>query len=55
MYREEDYAAAVGIIQEGRVRLQPLMSRHFPFKEYAAAYKFIEAEGEKAMKVFIDL
>jgi len=38
------------------LEVEPLgSSRHFPFKEYPAAYKFIETEGEKAMKVFIDL
>jgi len=49
------FVAAVRLIQDGRIRLQSLMSRHFSFKDYPAAYKFIEAEGEKAMKVIIDL
>ena len=55
IYRGEDYAAAVRLIQDGRIRLQSLMSRHFSFKDYPAAYKFIEAKGEKPMKVIIDL
>jgi len=55
MYREEDYRVAVDLIRAGRVNLKPLMSKHFPFKEYPQAYKFIEQNRERMMKVFIDL
>jgi L-iditol 2-dehydrogenase len=55
MYREEDYRVAVDLIRAGRVNLKPLMSKHFPFKEYPQAYKFIEQNRERTMKVFIDL
>ena len=55
MYREEDYRVAVDLIRAGRVNLKPLMSKHFPFKEYPQAYKFIERNRERTMKVFIDL
>lgn len=55
MYRDEDYRTAIRLIREGRVKLDPLMSKHFPFKDYPLAYKFIEAHREEAMKVFIDL
>jgi len=55
MYREEDYRVAVDLIRTGRVNLKPLMSMHFPFKEYPQAYKFIEQNRERTMKVFIDL
>jgi L-iditol 2-dehydrogenase len=55
MYREEDYCVAVDLIRTGQVNLKPLMSKHFPFKEYPQAYKFIEQNRERTMKVFIDL
>jgi hypothetical protein len=32
-----------------------LISKHFPFEEYLQAYKFIEEQGDKTMKVIIDL
>lgn len=54
MYREEDYRVAVDLIRAGWVNLKPLMSKHFPFKEYPQAYKFIERNRERTMKVFID-
>ena len=31
------------------------MSRHFPFEAYLDAYRFIDRQGDKTMKVFIDV
>ena len=55
MYRHEDYEAAVEMISNGKINLEPLISKHFPFEEYHQAYKYIEAQGDKTMKVIIDL
>lgn len=55
MYRDEDYQEAVQMIDSGRIITEPLVSRHFPFEEYFEAYKFIENQGDKVMKVMIDL
>ncbi len=55
MYMRSDYAQAVEWVASGRVVTEPLDSRHFPFEQYADAYRFIDAQGDKAMKVFIDL
>lgn len=55
MYKYEDYIGAVDLIASGRIVTEPLDSRHFPFGEYAAAYRFIEEAAGNRMKVFIDL
>jgi L-iditol 2-dehydrogenase/threonine 3-dehydrogenase len=55
MYRHEDYLEAVDMIASGKIMLEPLMSKHFPFEEFPNAYKYIEEQGEKTMKVIIDL
>ncbi len=55
MYMEQDYHAAIDMISSGRVNLNPLISKSFPFGDYGAAYKFIEQNGEKTMKVLIDM
>ena len=55
MYRQEDYAQAVRWIAEGKILTEPLDSKHFPFEQYADAYTFIDAQGDKSMKVFIDM
>jgi threonine dehydrogenase-like Zn-dependent dehydrogenase len=55
MYRHEDWVQAVEWIASGDVQTEPLVSKHFSFDDYPAAYAFIEAEGERSMKVMIDL
>ena len=55
MYRHEDYLEAIRLVNEGKVRLEPLMSRHFPFRDYLAAYQYIDANRETTMKVLIDV
>ncbi|NQU76216.1 MAG: alcohol dehydrogenase catalytic domain-containing protein [Planctomycetes bacterium] len=55
MYRREDYLQAVEWIDQGLIQTAPLDSKHFPFEQYLHAYEFIDREGAKSMKVFIDL
>ena len=55
MYRQEDYEAAVEMISSGRIITKPLLTTSFPFNKYLDAYKFIEEQGEKSMKVMIEL
>ncbi len=55
MYRHEDYVDAIRLVSEGKIRLKPLMSRHFPFREYKAAYEYIDQNRETTMKVLIDV
>ena len=55
MYRHEDYVDAIRFVSDGSIRLQPLMSRHFPFREFQDAYVYIDENREKTMKVLVDL
>ncbi len=55
MYRHEDYLEAISLVESGRVRLRPLMTRHFAFRDYARAYRFIDENRMECMKVLIDL
>lgn len=55
MYRHEDYVDAIGFIGSGAVKLEPLISKHFPFEKYDEAYRFIDANRETSMKVIVDL
>lgn len=55
MYRHEDYVEAIRLVNEGKVKLEPLMSRHFPFAAYADAYRYIDENRETTMKVLIDV
>lgn len=55
MYRHEDYVDAIRFVGEGKIRLAPLMSRHFAFRDYAAAYRHIDQNQETTMKVLVDI
>lgn len=55
MYRNEDYIEAIRLVNEGKVALKPLISKHFAFKDYLEAYKYIDANRETTMKVIIDV
>ena len=55
MYRHEDYVEAAALISEGRINLDPLVSRHFPFEKYLDAYQYLGENADKTMKVMVDL
>jgi 2-desacetyl-2-hydroxyethyl bacteriochlorophyllide A dehydrogenase len=55
MYRQEDYEAAVEMISAGKIITSPLLTNSFPFNKYLEAYNFIEAQGDRIMKVMIEL
>jgi L-iditol 2-dehydrogenase len=54
MYKRQDYERAVALIASGEIVTGPLESRHFPFSEYAAAYRYIDGQADHCVKVFID-
>ncbi len=55
MYKHEDYEKAVELIASGEVITEPLVTKHYPFEDYMDAYKFIDEQGDKTLKVMIDL
>lgn len=55
MYRHEDYVGAIELVQAGRVKLRPLITKHFAFEEYLDAYRFIDKNRETTLKVLIDI
>ena len=55
MYRHEDWEQEVKWIASGEVKTEALVSKHFAFEDYPAAYAFIEEEGERSMKVMVNV
>lgn len=55
MYRHGDYVDAIRFVNEGKIKLKPLMSKHFAFENYLEAYQYIDTNKEKTMKVLIDV
>ena len=54
MYTRVDYESAIELIKGQKVQLEPLMSAHYAFRDYPEAYRFIDQNRDKSMKVFID-
>ena len=55
MYRKEDFEQAVAYIAEGKCLVDPLITQHFPFADYPAAYDLINEKQQDFVKVMIDL
>ena len=55
MYRHEDYVDAIRLVGERKIGLKPLMSKHFAFRDYPEAYRYIDANRETTMKILIDV
>lgn len=55
MYKQEDYLEAVSWIESETIKTTPLFTGHFPFEDYLDAYKYIDEQGDKTLKVIIDL
>ncbi len=55
MYLQEDYEEAVQFIEGGSIKTSPLITSRFSFNQYLDAYKFIEKQGDKSLKVMIDV
>ena len=55
MYKHQDFQDAVRLIELGEIILSPLITKHFPLEKYEEAYSFIEEQGDRSLKVIIDL
>ncbi|MCI9047080.1 MAG: alcohol dehydrogenase catalytic domain-containing protein [Hungatella sp.] len=55
MYRNEDYLEAIRLVNKKKVALAPLVSKHFPFRDYLKAYQYIDENRESTMKVIINV
>jgi L-iditol 2-dehydrogenase/threonine 3-dehydrogenase len=55
MYLHEDYEQAAKMISSGIIVTSPLLTKSFPFEKFKEAYKFIEQQGDRSMKVMIEL
>ncbi|MHA1727367.1 MAG: zinc-dependent alcohol dehydrogenase [Promethearchaeota archaeon] len=55
MYQTDDYLKSIELVSTGKIKLEPLMTKHFKFEDYLKAYEYIEEKKDKTMKVFIDV
>jgi len=55
MYQERDYIRAIELIEQGKIKLKPLITNYFDFKDYLKAYEYIEEKKDQVMKVIINI
>lgn len=55
MYKENDYRTGIELIKDKKIKLQPLITNSFPFKDYKKAYEFIEEKKDQALKIIINM
>ena len=55
MYVEKDFQDTIDYIAAGKIKMEPLISKVFPFGEYAEAYKYIEQNKDTSLKILIEM
>jgi L-iditol 2-dehydrogenase len=55
MYQRDDYEKAIELVAAGKIRFDSLISNHFPFEDYAKAYRAIGDAQGNIMKVLMTL
>lgn len=55
MYLDEDYTEALDLLSTGKLKLKPLITHRFDFKDYQKAYEFIDRNSSETLKVLIDV
>jgi L-iditol 2-dehydrogenase len=55
MYREEDYLEAISLVGSGAINFDALISHRVPFSDYENAYRIIEHQKDRAMKILIEM
>lgn len=55
MYQTNDYLSAINLGSKGNIEFDALITHHVAFSNYSDAYRLIEEQRDKAMKVMIDM
>ena len=55
MYKKEDYEKAIELIEQDKIKLDPLITDHFNFRDYIKAYEYIEEQNDEVMKVIVNV
>lgn len=53
--RKGSTVIVMGVVADGKIKLDTLITQHIAFDDYEEAYHLIDREKDKAMKVIIDL
>jgi L-iditol 2-dehydrogenase len=54
MYVEKDFQDTINYIAEGKIKMNPLISKTFKFEHYEDAFRYIERNKDTSLKVLIE-
>ena len=55
MYVDKDFQDTIDYMAEGKINMEPLVSRVFSFDEYREAFKYIEKNKDESLKILIEM
>ncbi len=55
MYVEKDFQDTIDYMAAGKINMKPLVSRVFEFDQYAEAFRYIENNGDKSLKILVSM
>jgi len=55
MYVEKDFQDTIDYMADERINMNPLISKTFPFDEYAEAFTYIEENRDTSLKILIEM
>ncbi len=55
MYQKQDFVDAISLVDQGKLILDPMITNRFAFRDYKAAYEFIENAHGNSLKVMVYL
>lgn len=55
MYVDKDFQDTIDYMAEGKINMEPLISKVFPFEKYSEAFRYIEENKDTSIKVLIEM
>lgn len=55
LYVRQDFQESIALIDQGKLKLEPLISAHFGLEAFEGAYQYISDKSNPVMKVMIDI
>ncbi|MBQ8304710.1 MAG: alcohol dehydrogenase catalytic domain-containing protein [Blautia sp.] len=55
MYVDKDFQDTIDYMAAGKINMEPLVSKVFPFDQYPEAFKYIEQNKDTSLKILIEM
>lgn len=55
MYLDKDFQDTIDYMAAGKIKMEPLVSKVFPFDQYPDAFKYIEQNKDTSLKILVEM